>query len=94
MVKLGAVLIIARNQKRYTKWSGHDGLLTVGTLTEPQGQVADSLGAALNSQGLVVVEGMGLALNSGVLNHGSSIGLQSGHGAADMAVDLDNLLDG
>lgn len=37
---------------------------------------------------------MALALDAGVLNHGPGVGLETGHGAANVAVDLDNLLDG
>lgn len=35
-----------------------------------------------------------LALNTGVFDHGASVSLQAGHGAADMGVYFDNLLDG
>lgn len=94
MEQLRAVLIITSNQQRNTKRSAHDGLLTLSTLTEPQGQIADGLGAALDTEGLVVVEGVALALDAGVLDHGAGICLEAGHGAADVAVDLDNLFDG
>ena len=37
---------------------------------------------------------MVLALDAGVFDHASCVGLQARHGAADVAVDFDNLLDG
>ena len=37
---------------------------------------------------------MGLALDAGVLDHGAGVGLEAGHGTANVAVDLYNLLDG
>lgn len=94
MVQTRAVLIVAGNQQRHAKGAGHDALLAVGALAEAQGQVADGLRAALDAQLLVVVEGVALALDAGVLDHGARIGLQSGHGGPNVAVDLDNLLDG
>lgn len=93
MVQTGAILVVARNQQRDAKGPAHDALLAVGGLSEAQGQVADGLGAGLDAQGLVVVEGVALALDAGVLDHAAGIGLQAAHGAADVAVDLDNLLD-
>lgn len=92
--ELGAVLVVAGNQEGDTKGAGHDGLLALGTLTEAEGQVANGLGARLDAEGLVVVEGVGLGLDAGVLDHGTGIGLQTAHSASDVAVDLDNLLDG
>lgn len=40
------------------------------------------------------MEGVVLALDAGVLDHGTGVGLQARHGAADVAVDFDNLFDG
>ena len=40
------------------------------------------------------MEAVILTLNAGVFDHGASIGLQTGHGAADMGVYFDNLFDG
>lgn len=94
VVQTGAILIIPRNKKGNTERPAHDALLTVGALAEPQRQVADGLGAGLDPQALVVVEGVALALDAGVLDHAPGVGLQAGHGAADVAVDLDDLLDG
>jgi hypothetical protein len=37
---------------------------------------------------------MGLALDAGVLKHAASVGLETGHGAADVSVDFDDLLNG
>lgn len=94
MEQLGSVLIEAGNEKRNAKGPAHDGLLSVSTFAETQGEIANGLRAALDTQGLVVVEGVALALDAGVLNHGPGVGLETGHGAANVAVDLDNLLDG
>lgn len=91
--QLRAILIISSNEQSDTKGSAHDGLLSIGTLTEAQGEVTDGLGGALDAEGLVVVEGVALALDAGMLDHGAGIGLEAGHGTADVAVDLDNLLD-
>lgn len=40
------------------------------------------------------MKGMILRLHSRMLDHGPGIGLQTGHGATDMTIDLDDLLDG
>lgn len=40
------------------------------------------------------MEGMVLAFYSGVLDHGSGVGLETGHGASDVGVDFDDLFDG
>lgn len=94
VVELGAVLVVASDQKGDTEGTAHDALLAIGALAEAQGEVADGLGAALDAQVLVVVEIVALALDAGVLDHAASVGLQPGHGAPDVAVDLDDLLDG
>jgi hypothetical protein len=92
--QLRTILVEASNEQSNAERSTHDSLLSVSTLTESQGEIADGLGAALNTERLVVVEGVGLAFDSGVLDHGAGIGLETGHGTANVAVDLDNLLDG
>lgn len=94
MVQARAVLVVTGDQQRHAKGTAHLGLAAVGALAEAQGQVADGLRAALDAEGLGVVEGVRLALDAGVLDHAASIGLQPGHGAADVPVDLDDLLDG
>lgn len=93
VVQRRAVLVIPRDEQGDAERSAHDALLAVGALTETQGQITDGLGAALDAQLLVVVEGVALALDAGVLDHGPGVGLEPAHGAADVAVDLDNLLD-
>ncbi len=93
VVQRRAVLVVAGDQQGDAEGAAHDALLAVGRLAEAQGQVADGLGAALDAQLLVVVEGVRLALDAGVLHHGPGVGLQPGHGAADVAVDLDDLFD-
>ena len=40
------------------------------------------------------MEAVVLALDAGVFDHGARVGLQAGHGAADVGVDFDNLFDG
>ena len=35
-----------------------------------------------------------LGLDAGVLDHGAGVSLEAGHGAADVAVDFDDFLDG
>ena len=55
-VQLGAILIVAGNQQGNTEGTGHDALLSVRTLSEAQGEVADGLGARFDAEGLVVVE--------------------------------------
>ena len=37
---------------------------------------------------------MVLRLHASVLDHGAGVGLETGHGASDVAVDLDNFLYG
>jgi hypothetical protein len=88
------ILIVARNQQRNTKRPAHDALFTLSTLTKPQRQITYRRCAALDPKRLRIVEGVILALDAGVLDHASCIGLQAGHGAANVAVDFDNLLDG
>lgn len=92
--QLRTILVEASNEQSNAERSTHDSLLSISTLTESQGEIADGLGAALNAERLVVVEGVGLAFDSGVFDHGAGIGLETGHGTANVAVDLDNLLDG
>lgn len=94
MVQARAVLVVSSNKKRNTKRPAHDRLAAVSRLAEAQSQIADGLGAALHPEGLGVVEGVRLALDTGVLNHAACVGLETGHGAADVLVDLDDLLDG
>ena len=93
VVELGAVLVVAGDEQGDAEGAGHDALLAVGALAEAQGQVADGLGAALDAQGLVVVEGVALGLDAGVLDHAAGVGLKARHGAPDVPVDLDNLFD-
>lgn len=92
MEQLGSIFVVASNEQGNTKGSTHNRLLALGTLAEAQGEIADGLGSALDAKGLVEVEGVALALYAGVLDHGAGVGLEAGHGAANMAVDLDNLL--
>ena len=40
------------------------------------------------------MEAVILTLDAGVFDHGASVGLQAGHGAADVRVYFDNLFDG
>jgi hypothetical protein len=52
------VLIPTTNEQRHTERSGHDALLSLSSLTEPQRKIAYALCAALNRQRLGVVEVM------------------------------------
>jgi hypothetical protein len=88
------ILIIPSNQKRNTKWPTHNTLLTLGALAKPQRQIAYRLRAALDTQRLVVVEGVVLRLDARMLDHAAGVGLQPRHGAADVVVDLHDLFDG
>lgn len=40
------------------------------------------------------MEGVGLAFDAGVFDHAAGVGLETGHGAADVAVDFDDFFDG
>jgi hypothetical protein len=93
MVQAWAVLVVSSNQQCYTEGSAHDALLAICRLAKAQGQVADGLGARLDAQGLVVVEGVALALNAGVLHHAARIGLETTHCATNVPVNLDNLFN-
>jgi len=86
-------LIPPGNQQRHPKWPTHDTLLTLGTLAKPQGKITDTLRAALDSQRLAMVERVALSLYASVLDERPCVGLESGHGASDVAVDFDDLLD-
>lgn len=77
MVQLRSILIITSNQQRNTERSAHDTLLTISTLSETQRQITDRLRTALHSQRLVVVEGVVLGLDAGVLDHAAGVGLES-----------------
>lgn len=39
------------------------------------------------------MKGVGLAFYAGMFNHAAGIGLETGHGATDVAIDLDDLFD-
>lgn len=93
MVQARPVLVIPGDQEGDAKGPAHDRLLAVGGLAEAQGQVADGLGAAFDPQDLVEVESVALAFDAGVLDHAARVGLQTAHGAPDVPVDLNNLLD-
>lgn len=40
------------------------------------------------------MEGVGLTLYTGVLDHAACVSLEARHGTANVAVDFDNLFDG
>lgn len=75
--ELGPVLVKAGDEEGDAKGPAHDGLLALGALSEAQGKIADGLGAALDAEGLVVVEGVTLALDARVLHHGAGVGLEA-----------------
>lgn len=86
------IIVPPSNQKCNTKRSRHDRFLPLGTLTEPQGQVAYRLCTTLNTKLLVVIESVVLRLDPGVLNHAAGIRLQTRHGTSNVSVDFHNLL--
>lgn len=92
-VQLRPILINPRNQQCYPEWPAHDTLLPVRPLSESYCQVANTLGAALHPQRLVVMETVVLTLDAGMFDHGAGVGLETGHGAADMSVDLHDFLN-
>lgn len=94
VVELGAILVNTGNQQRNAERAGHNAFFSVRALSEPQGQVADGLGAALDAELLVEVERVGLGLDAGVLNHATGVRLEAGHGAAYVAVYFDDFFDG
>lgn len=91
--QLGPVLVVASDEQGDAKRPAHDSLLAFGALSEAQSEITDGLSGALDAEGLVVVEVVILALDAGVLNHGAGVGLQARHGAANVTVNFDNLLD-
>lgn len=90
-VQLWTILINASNQQRHTKGPTHDTLLSISTLSESQREITDCLRTALDAQRLIVMERVVLGFGAGVLNHAAGVGLEPGHGAADVVVDFDNL---
>jgi hypothetical protein len=91
---LGSVLIITSNQQSHAEWPAHDAFFSICTFTEPQGEIAYCLCTALHTERLGEVEGVVLALNTSMFNHGPRIGLQTGHSTADVLVDFDDLFNG
>ena len=63
-------------------------------LPKTQREVAHRLRDALDLDALVVGEGVVLGRDAGVVDHGAGVGGEAGHGAAEVAVDLHDLLDG
>jgi hypothetical protein len=93
-VQARPIFVIPRNQQCHTERSAHDALFSFCTLSESQRKIAYRLRAALDPQRLRIVESMILALYARVLDHAAGIGLQSGHGAANVAVNLYDLFHG
>jgi len=58
VVERGSVLVPASDEQGHTEGTGHYALLSLRSLTEPQCQIAYALCAALDGQGLGVVEVM------------------------------------
>lgn len=92
-IQLRPILVDPCNQQRNAKRPTHNALLPFRSFAKPKREVADGLRAALNAQRFIIVKGVRLRLNTGVLNHGAGVGLEPGHGAADVPVYLDDLLD-
>lgn len=99
---------MASNQQGDTEWprlcgsapvseciaTHHERVVVVDTLAEPEGKVTHSLGAALDTNLLVVGERVHLRGDAGVVDHGARVGSETRHGAAEVAVNLHNLLNG
>ena len=93
-IQLRAQLVNPRNEERDAEWPTHHRILVVHTLSEPQGKVTNGLSDTFHLDLLVVGEGMVLGRDSRVVNHGTGIGGEAGHGAAEVAVYLHDFLDG
>lgn len=93
-VQAGPVLVISRDQQSYTERPTHDALLAFCTFAKTERQIAYRLCTAFYPQRLSVIESVVLALDSCVLNHAPCIGLEAGHGAADVTIDFDDFLNG
>ena len=92
--QLWPLLVNPRNQKRDPKRPTHHRVLVMHTLPKPQREVAHRLRDALDLDALVVGERVVLGRHPGVVDHGAGVGGEAGHGAAEVAVDLHDLLDG
>ena len=93
-LQLRTLLIHTRNQQRNTKRPTHHRILIMHTLTEPQRQIAHRLRNTLHLDVLVVREGVVLRGDAGMVDHRACVGDESGHGAAEVCVDLHYLFDG
>lgn len=72
----------------------HHSIFVLHTLSEPQGQVADSLSNALDFNLFVVGEGVVLRGYSSMVDHRPRVGCQTAHRASQVSVDFHDLLDG
>lgn len=72
----------------------HERVVVLDRLAEAERKVTHGLRAALDANLLVVRERVHLAGDTRVVDHGARVGGQARHGAANVPVDLHNLLDG
>ena len=86
-------LVDARNQQRDAERATHHGVLVVHALAEAQREVAHRLRGALDLDALVVREGVVLRGDARVVDHRARVRGEAGHRAAEVGVDLHDLLD-
>ena len=92
-IELWATLIHATNQECDTVWPGHRlPLAAFVALSEVDSDVRDRLGDGLDVHWLVVVEGMILGFNAGVVDENAGVSDDSAHGTGAVPVDFDQLL--
>lgn len=69
---------VKKSGSEYGKNSAyHQRIIVLHTFTKPQRQIANRLGTALHTNGLVVGERVHLACDSSVLNHCSGVGCET-----------------
>ena len=86
-------LVNTRNEERDTERSTHHRILVVHTLSKAKRKVAHGLRRALDLDALVVGERVVLRRHARVVDHRARVRGEPGHGAAEVAVDLHDLLD-
>ena len=79
---------------RQTADSSWPPLTGMHTLPEPEGQIAHSLGSALDLDLFVVGERVVLCGDACVVDHGTCVGGEAGHGASEVTVNFHDLFDG
>ena len=93
MVERRTVLIYTSNEQRDAKRTTHHAVVLVVVLAELEREVAHGLRAALEGHRLVVREAVVLRLRARMLDEHPRIRHESAHRAANVRVDLHDLLD-